>query len=59
MCSDFIHVIKPEEFRLVLVHSGTYLLPQIGEELGKYCEVQLRNRGIEVRLNTRVNGDHR
>jgi NADH dehydrogenase len=47
--------INPKEFRLVLVHSGSYLLPQIGEKLGKYCEVQLRNRGIEVRLNTRVN----
>jgi NADH dehydrogenase len=47
--------INPKEFRLVLVHSGAFLLPQIGEELGKYCEVQLRSRGIEVRLNTRVN----
>ena len=47
--------INPKEFRLLLVHSGTYLLPQIGEELGKYCELQLKSRGIEVRLNTRVN----
>jgi NADH:ubiquinone reductase (H+-translocating) len=47
--------INPKEFRLVLVHSGAHLLPQIGEELGKYCERQLRNRGIDVRLNTRVN----
>ena len=47
--------INPKEFRLVLVHSGAYLLPQIGKELGKYCEMQLRNRGIEIRLNTRVN----
>ena len=30
--------INPKEFRLVLVHSGPYLLPQIGEELGKYCD---------------------
>ena len=46
--------INPKEFRLVLVHSGPFLLPQIGEELGKYCEDQLKDRGIEVRLNTRV-----
>jgi NADH:ubiquinone reductase (H+-translocating) len=46
--------INPKEFRLVLVHSGAYLLPQIGEELGKYCHEELRSRGIEVRLNTRV-----
>jgi NADH:ubiquinone reductase (H+-translocating) len=47
--------INPKEFRLVLVQSGAYLLPQIGEELGKYCEVELRSRGIEILLNTRVN----
>jgi len=46
--------INPKEFRLILVNSGAYLLPQIGEELGKYCELQLRKRGIEVRLNVRV-----
>ncbi|MBV8416871.1 MAG: FAD-dependent oxidoreductase, partial [Verrucomicrobia bacterium] len=46
--------INPKEFRLVLVHSGDHLLPQIGEGLGKYCEVHLRQRGIEVRLNARV-----
>lgn len=46
--------INPKEFRLVLVHSGAYLLPQIGEALGKYCEQQLKKRGIEVRLNARV-----
>ncbi len=47
--------INPKEFRLVLVQSGPYLLPQIGEELGKYCDTELRGRGIEVRLNARVN----
>jgi NADH dehydrogenase len=46
--------INSKEFRLVLVHSGAHLLPQIGEELGKYCEQELHTRGIEVRLNTRV-----
>jgi NADH dehydrogenase len=43
-----------KEFRLVLVHSGPYLLPQIGEELGRYCGEHLEKRGIEVRLNTLV-----
>src|SRR5438132_3410315 len=40
-----------KEFRLVLVQSGPYLLPQIGEELGRYCGEHLEKRGIEVRLN--------
>jgi NADH dehydrogenase len=46
--------LDPKEFRLVLVHSGPYLLPQIGEALGRYCGEHLEKRGIEVRLNTRV-----
>lgn len=44
-----------KDFRLVLVQSGPYLLPQIGEELGRYCGEHLEKRGIEVRLDTRVN----
>jgi NADH dehydrogenase, FAD-containing subunit len=44
-----------KDFRLVLVHAGPYLLPQIGEELGRYCGEHLEKRGIEVRLDTRVN----
>ena len=43
-----------KDFRLVLVHSGPYLLPQIGKELGRYSGEHLEKRGIEVRLNARV-----
>jgi NADH dehydrogenase len=46
--------IDPKEFRFVLIQSGPHLLPQIGEELGRYAEEQLRKRGVEVRLNARV-----
>jgi len=46
--------VDPKEFRLVLVHSGPHLLPQIGEKLGRYCGEHLQKRGIEVRLNSRV-----
>jgi NADH:ubiquinone reductase (H+-translocating) len=46
--------IDYREMRFVLVHSGPFLLPQIGEELGRYCEHQLQRRGVEVRLNQRV-----
>jgi NADH dehydrogenase len=42
------------EIRFVLVHSGPFLLPQIGEELGRYCEQHLKRRGVEVRLDQRV-----
>ena len=51
---NFYPRLDRKDFRLVLVHSGPYLLPQIGEELGRYCGNQLEKRGIEVRLDTRV-----
>jgi NADH dehydrogenase len=40
--------------RVVLVHSGQHLLPEISESLGIYCEDNLRARGVELILNTRV-----
>jgi NADH dehydrogenase len=40
--------------RLVLVHSGPVLLPELGEDLGRYTQMQLRRRGVEVVLGTRV-----
>jgi NADH:ubiquinone reductase (H+-translocating) len=54
---DVIHFYPRVDFRevrFVLVHSGPFLLPQIGKELGRYCEEQLKRRGVEVRLNQRV-----
>ncbi|MGV3533614.1 MAG: FAD-dependent oxidoreductase, partial [Chthoniobacteraceae bacterium] len=45
----------PSEFlKIVLIHSGATLLPQINEALGKYCEENLRARGVEIILNARV-----
>jgi NADH dehydrogenase len=40
--------------RLVLVHSGDHLLPELGPELGRYAEQCLVGRGIDVRLGARV-----
>jgi NADH dehydrogenase len=39
---------------VVLVHSGKHLLPEIGENLGHYCEENMRQRGVEIILNARV-----
>ncbi len=46
--------LRREDIRVVLVHSGKYLLPEIGERLGRYAERELQKRGVEVLLNTRV-----
>src|SRR5216117_2328989 len=40
--------------RVILVHSGPAILPELGESLGRYTEKVLSERGVEVRLNTRV-----
>jgi NADH dehydrogenase len=40
--------------RVMLVHSGPAILPELGESLGQYTEKVLARRGVEIRLNTRV-----
>src|SRR5947208_3152525 len=46
LCEDML--------RVILVHSGPVILPELGESLGRYTEKVLARRGVEVRLNTRV-----
>jgi NADH dehydrogenase len=46
--------LQETTLRLVLVHAGAAILPELGEELGKYAQGQLAKRGIEIILNTRV-----
>jgi NADH:quinone reductase (non-electrogenic) len=40
--------------RVIVVHPGNFLLPELGEELGKYAEQKLRERKVEVIKGTRV-----
>jgi len=40
--------------RILLVHSGPVILPELGESLGRYTQKVLARRGVEIRLNTRV-----
>jgi NADH dehydrogenase len=42
--------------RVVLVHPGEYVLPELGPELGRYASGQLRARGVEIHANTKVTG---
>lgn len=59
--SDFAKGIKnyytnihPEEVRLLLVHPGPRLLPEVDEGLASYALKKLRRKGVEVRLATAV-----
>ena len=42
----FYPTIKQEMIRIVLVHAGKHLLPELGEALGRYAEQKLRKRGV-------------
>lgn len=46
--------LKPDILRLVLVHSGDVILPELGEQLGRYAHEKLSARGVEIRTNTKV-----
>ena len=46
--------IKPDQVRMVLVHSGPVILPELGEELGRYAQRKLASQGVEVRTGARV-----
>jgi NADH dehydrogenase len=42
------------DYRVILIHSGGHLLPEISEDLGRYCEKNMKDRGVEIILNARV-----
>lgn len=46
--------LRTSMLRLILVHSGSHLLPELGEQLGRYTEKKLRARGIEVVTQQKV-----
>jgi NADH:ubiquinone reductase (H+-translocating) len=48
--------IKPGMLRVVLVHPGEFVLPELGEELGRYASRKLAERGVEIHPNTKVKG---
>ncbi len=61
--NDFVHDalryyrnLRPEQIRMVLVHSGAVILPELSERLGRYAQKKLEQRGIEMHLNVRVTG---
>ena len=46
--------LKEEMLRLVLVHPGEFILPELGEKLGRYADKKLRERGVEIHAKTKV-----
>jgi NADH:ubiquinone reductase (H+-translocating) len=46
--------LSEEMLRVVLVHSGPVILPELGEALGNYTQRKLSDRKVEILLNNRV-----
>jgi NADH dehydrogenase len=46
--------LREELIRVVMVHPGNFILPELGEELGRYAEHKLRERKVEVIKGVRV-----
>ena len=46
--------IHPEDLRIVLLHSGDRLLPELSPSLGAFTLRKMRGRGVDVRLNARA-----
>src|SRR5262249_12541121 len=59
--NDFIREVLPfypnlceGMCQVLLVHSGPMILPELGQDLGRYTQKVLAARGVDIRLNTRV-----
>jgi NADH dehydrogenase len=46
--------LNEDLIRIVVVHPGNFLLPELGEDLGNYAELKLRERKVEVIKGVRV-----
>jgi len=48
--------VRPEEIRVVLLHAGGLILPELPASLATFAQSLLMKRGVEIRFNTRLVG---
>jgi NADH dehydrogenase len=46
--------LRPEDFKVMLVHSRDHILPELSESLGRYAQEKMAARGVIFRLNARL-----
>ena len=46
--------LSEETLRIVLVHPGAVILPELSPKLGTYAQRKLTQRGVEIHTNTKV-----
>lgn len=59
--NDLVHAVakhypslQHDHIRVILLHSRDRILPEMGPELADFALKQLRKRGVDVQLNTRI-----
>ena len=59
--NDFVRDVLPSYshlneamLRVVLVHAGAVILPELGEKLGAYAQKKLAERSVEIHVNTKL-----
>ncbi|WP_251019787.1 NAD(P)/FAD-dependent oxidoreductase [Streptomyces sp. ISL-11] len=50
----YYHNLRPDDLKFILVEASGRILPEVGEEMGRYTLRELRGRNIDVRLDTRL-----
>ncbi|MEU0170523.1 NAD(P)/FAD-dependent oxidoreductase [Streptomyces iakyrus] len=50
----YYHNVQPDDMKWILVEASDRILPEVGEEMGRYTVTELRRRNIDVRLRTRL-----
>jgi NADH dehydrogenase len=56
----YYHNVTPEDMKWILVEATGRILPEVGEEMGRYAISELRGRNVDIRLDTRLESvEHR
>jgi NADH dehydrogenase len=50
----YLRNVTADQLRFVLVEATGRILPEVGEDMGRWTVEQLRERGIEIKLETRL-----
>lgn len=53
---NFYHNLEIKDARIILVNAGPRILPEVSEELAKFALQKLKESGVEIILNTRLEG---
>jgi len=54
--SEFYPHLGERDIRVVLIHPGEIILPELGPKLGSYAQAKLAERGVEIHVKKRVAG---